>query len=135
MANINDFMTSKYLKKADLGPNGKALFTIKGGEFKNVAQENAAPDRKWILFFQETDKGFPLNKTNLVDCATALNSQDTDGWVGKKIVIYHDDNVRFKGERVGGLRVRAPAPGAAAGKAPTPPPPPAEDGPDDEAPF
>ncbi len=118
MANINDLMQSKYLKKADLGPNLAALFTVKGGELKNVAQENAAPDRKWVVSFVETEKTLPLNKTNLVDFAAAMNSQDTDGWVGKKIVVYFDENVRFKGEKVGAVRVRAPKPGSAAAAPP-----------------
>lgn len=133
MANINDFVTSKYLKKADLGPQGKALFTVKGWEFKNVAQENSAPDRKCVVYFNETDKALPLNKTNLFDFAAAMRSDDPDVWKGKKIVVYFDENVRFKGERVGGMRVRAPAPGGKG--APAPEPEPVVDGPDDDIPF
>ena len=132
MANINDFMTSKYLKKGDLGPAGKALFTVKSWEFKNVAQENAAPDRKCVVFFKETDKALPLNRTNLVDFAAAMKSEDPDVWKEKKIVVYFDESIRFKGERVGGLRVRAPAPAGKAAPAPEPEP---VDGPDDEIPF
>jgi hypothetical protein len=134
MANINDFVTSKYLKKSDLGPAGKALLTVKSWEFKNVAQENAAPDRKCVVYFKETDKALPLNKTNLFDFAKAMASDDPDVWKEKKIVVYYDENVRFKTERVGGLRVRAPAPGGAAVQQAPPPPPAAEEF-NDDIPF
>lgn len=131
MANINDFVTSKYLKKSDLGSALKALFTVKGWEFKNVAQETSAPDRKCVVYFNETDKAMALNKTNLFDFAAVMRSDDPDVWAGKKIVVYYDENVRFKSERVGGLRVRAPASG---GK-PAPEPPPVEEEMDGEIPF
>ena len=49
-----------------------------------------------------------LNSTNIHNCAQACNSQDTDDWVGKKVVLYEDPNVSFGGKLVGGIRLRAP---------------------------
>jgi hypothetical protein len=47
---------------------------------------------------------------------------DSDDWAGKKVVLYTDPNVSFKGQVVGGLRLRplktpAPAKPAATSKA------------------
>jgi len=112
MPDIKDFMTSKYLKKADLGERLQVLLTVKSAEPKNVAPEGQPQDRKLVLAFAETDKTLPLNKTNLIDTADALGSSNTDNWIGKKIVVFFDENVRFKGEKVGGVRVRRPKAGA-----------------------
>ena len=131
MPNVNDLVISKYLKKSDLGPKLKALYTVVGGQLLNVAPENAAPDRKWVVSFKETEKLLPLNKTNLFAFAAAMRNEDTDSWIGKKIVVEYDPNVAFKGKIVGGLRLRAPSTGAPVAA----PPPPEEDDLDGEIPF
>jgi hypothetical protein len=43
-----------------------------------------------------------------------FNSEDTDDWTGKKIVLYNDPNVSYAGKIIGGIRVRAPKVKAAA---------------------
>ena len=72
----------------------------------NVAKEDEAAEYKWIIGFHELDKPMVLNSTNLHVAAKVLDSDDTDDWRGKEIILYTDPNVSFKGEVVGGLRFR-----------------------------
>jgi hypothetical protein len=97
---------SKFLKQSDIGAG--ALMTVTGCERYNVAKEGAEPELKWCLTFQENDKPLVLNSTNIQICERVFGSDDTDHWVGKKIVLYVDPNVSYGGKVVGGIRVRAP---------------------------
>lgn len=107
---------SNYITKDDVGKG--LLVTVKGLVLRNVAQEEDPPEKKWCLLFQELDKPFVLNITNINLCQEAFGSDDTDDWIGKRLVLYVDPNVMYAGKRRGGIRVRAPKPGAA-----LPPPP------------
>jgi len=55
-----------------------------------------------------------LNSTNaqiIAQIAKAdrrANYEDTDSWVGLRIVLYADPNISFGGKLVGGIRARAP---------------------------
>ena len=111
MPDISSLITSKYLSKNDLGPRLAALFTIIGGEEKNVAKQGSAPEMKWTLKFKETAKEWPLSNTKLRNLAAITGSQNTDGFVGKQIVVYFDPNVKYMGNIVGGIDLRAPKPG------------------------
>jgi hypothetical protein len=101
---IGEMKESKYLKKEDVG-KGK-LVTIERLEQQNVAMENKPEELKWTAFFKEFSKGLVLNWTNLQLIARALNTEETDDWIGKQIVLYEDPNVSFGGDLVGGIRVR-----------------------------
>jgi hypothetical protein len=107
---ISEMRESKFLKQTDVG-NG-ALMTVAGCEKHNVAAQGAEPEHKWCLEFHETDKPLVLNMTNMQLCARVFGSEDTDDWKGKRIVLYTDPNVVYAGKVVGGVRVRAPKPGA-----------------------
>lgn len=102
---IGEMKDSKFLKKEDVG-TGK-LVTIASMEQQNVAMDDQPPEMKWILHFHEFDKGMALNWTNIQLIAKAVGSEETNDWVGKKIVLFEDPNVSFGGKLVGGIRVRA----------------------------
>lgn len=117
MPTIHDLKTSKFLTKADvLKP---ILVTIAGYQQVNVAMEGAAPEEKYALTFNETEKPMVLNSTNGQLIARITGSEDFDDWIGRKIVLYNDPNISFGGKLTGGIRVReprnqpAPAPAAA----------------------
>ena len=122
---------SKFLKKEDVGRG--VLATITGCVQKNVAAEGAEDEHKWCLTFQELNKPLVLNATNIQLCEQICGSDDTDHWVGKRIVLYVDPNVSYAGKLTGGIRVRKPKPTAV----PTPPPPPVatDDFDDSDIPF
>lgn len=133
----SEMRESKFLKKEDVGAG--ALMTVASCEQYNVAKEGAPPEHKWCLTFTETDKPLVLNSTNIQLCERMFGSDDTDHWVGKKIVLYTDPNVSYQGKVIGGIRVRAPKVKPAAAKlvpvAPPPPEPDFEDAGPEDVPF
>jgi hypothetical protein len=130
MPKTSDMRESKFLKKEDVGRG--VLATVTGCIRKNTAMEGADPEQKWCLTFQELDKPLVLNVTNVQLCEQIFKSDDTDEWIGKRVVLYTDPNVSYQGKLVGGIRVRAPKPSAA----PPPPPPPVTEAlTDDDIPF
>jgi hypothetical protein len=118
MPKTSEMRESKFLKQGDVGTG--VLWTVHGIERVNVAKEGAEPEYKWAMNFHESDKPLVLNSINIQLCERIFGSDDTDVWVGKRIVLYTDPTVSFQGKVTGGIRVRAPKPGAVA---PAPPPP------------
>lgn len=133
MPKTSEMRESKFLKQTDIGAG--ALMTVSACERHNVAKEGAEPEHKWCLAFEESDKPLVLNSTNIQLCERIFGSDDTDEWVGKRVVLYVDPSVSYGGKVVGGIRVRAPKKGAAAPTPPPPPPPAADDLTDDDIPF
>jgi len=132
MPKTSEMRESKFLKKEDVGAG--ALMTVESCKQHDVAKEGAPPEFKWCLSFSESDKPLVLNSTNIQMCERIFASDDTDDWVGKKIVLYTDPNVSYAGKIVGGIRVRAPKQAKAAPKAP-PPPQVTEELTDEDVPF
>lgn len=128
---ISAMMPSSYLKKEDVP--SPALVTVRKFTNENLAQDGQPEEKKWVMHFDEFDRGLVMNPTNLQLAAQAMGSDDTDDWIGHQIVLYTDPNVSFAGKLVGGLRLRAP-------KRKTAPPPPVAppvpfDDMDDDVPF
>lgn len=113
---ISHLKNSKFLAKADVEP--AILRTIAGVNAYNVAMENAPEELKHCLEFEEEGtKPMVLNTTNAQLIAQITGSDETDEWVGMKIVLYNDPSIQFQGRLVGGIRVRAPKkPATAAAK-------------------
>jgi hypothetical protein len=106
MPTINDLKQSRFLTKGDVGRG--MLLTIKGWHEENVAMSGEAEANKYCLDFEETDKPLVLNSTKGQIIAKICGAEDFDGWVGYRIVAYHDPNVSMAGRVVGGIAVRAP---------------------------
>ncbi len=106
MPKTHEMKESKFLKKEDVGTG--ALLTITGCEQQNVAKDDQDPELKWVLTFKEAEKPLILNSTNIAACERICESDDTDDWIGKQIVLYNDENVSFGGKITGGIRIRAP---------------------------
>jgi hypothetical protein len=105
MAKIGEMIESKYLKQSDLSDD--MVVTVAKVGKANVAREGDEPEYKWLIRFNELPKPMVLNSTNIKRLAKACNSDDTDEWLGKQVVLYVDPDVEFAGNVVGGLRVRA----------------------------
>lgn len=115
---ITQMMSSKYFKKEDV-EQGPILVTIKSFEEENVAPADKPQELKWVMYVEESDKGLVMNTTNLQLAAIAMGSQETDHWLGKKIVLFNDPTVSFGGKLTGGVRVRAAKkPGQSSAKVP-----------------
>ena len=97
----------KFLKYQEL--DGKEwVFTVKSFKHESIGQGDEK-ELKWVLYFEEMEKGFVLNKTNgVVICE--MYGEEMDGWVGKKISLYEKDDVEFGGKLVSAIRVRRKVP-------------------------
>lgn len=104
MPNINEMISSKYLKQADV-PD-PIIVTVQGVKQVNLAKEGEEPEWKWAIKFRELDKPMILNSTNIHVAAKICDSPEANDWKGKEIVLYTDPNVSFGGQVVGGLRFR-----------------------------
>lgn len=141
---MSDVFPSKYLK-ADIDvpdfEQGGVTYTISHAESGDVGTADN-PDYKPVLYFEETEKGLVLNKTNASTLTTMFGTDDTDDWIGKQIKLYSKD-VEYQGKMVRGIRVNsrpvaAPPPAPARPARPAAkqvaPVPPVEPG-DDDIPF
>lgn len=106
MPRTSEMIESKYLKKEEVGEDG-TIVTIAAFEKVNVALEDAPAEWKWTMSFREFDKPMVLNSTNINLCEKALGSDNTDDWIGKKVIVYNEPNISFGGKLVGGIRIRA----------------------------
>lgn len=134
MPNIREIKDSKFLRQDDCEP--AILVTITGCDQENVAKQGAEQELRWCLRFEEIEKPLVLNSTNAQIIAQITGFDDTDHWVGKKIVLYKDPNITFGGKLVGGIRARAPKnrPPQAPPRSPAPPPNPRPPAPRHQAP-
>lgn len=107
----SQMIESKYLKKEDL--DGEVIVTISKIGQGNVAMEDQPQDLKWMIRFNEFTKPMVLNSTNIQLLVKACESDDTDDWLGKEIILYVDDNVSFGGKLVGGIRIKSAKPASA----------------------
>jgi hypothetical protein len=95
---------SKFLTKDDVDP--PVLVTMGQVERFDVALAGAGPEYKWALHFDEMDKPMILNQTNINIINAVTGTDDTDNWIGKKIVLYNDPSIAYAGKVTGGIRVR-----------------------------
>ena len=89
---------SNSLKKEDLPKPAKVII-----ESIEVVEFDEGP--KLRLNFKGKEKHLICNKTNARTIAS-MHGNDTDGWVGKEIVLYNDPNVAMGDKVVGGIRVQ-----------------------------
>lgn len=103
------FFENKYIGAWDFPPGKDAVLTIdkvERGDLKVPGRSQS--NKKPVLYFRGTEKGFALNKTN---CKTIANlyGNDTRAWVGKQIAVYATQT-QFGDEKVDCLRIRPQIP-------------------------
>lgn len=104
--NIQNAFPSKWLKSGDV-EEGDLILTIREVVMEDIGS-GEQQERKPVLYFEETEKGMVLNKTN-ADTISRLHTPETDNWIGKKISIFATE-VDFAGKQTLALRVRMKAP-------------------------
>jgi hypothetical protein len=97
----SEMIASRFLRKQDLDDDTGA--TIKKVSLEDVPGDPAG--QRWVLFFRELDKGLVLNTTNIRTLEKAFGA-DSDDWRGRRVTLYIDPEITFRGEVVGGLRIR-----------------------------
>lgn len=110
---LNEAFPGKYLRSDDLGDDDVTV-TIKDCTQEMVGQGRDA-QLKLVLLFREFEKGLIINKTNATTIAK-MHGDDTDEWLGKRIVLWVNHDVQFGNEIVSAIRVRAKAPGGSAAR-------------------
>ncbi len=100
---IDQLLTSSYLKQSDV--DGEILVTVKDIKKQNVARKDEDAEYKYVLFFNEYEKGLVLNATNIKRMGKACGD-DTEDWMGQQVILYVDDTVEYGGNAVGGLRIK-----------------------------
>lgn len=106
MPRTGEMIESKFLKKEDVGEDG-TIVTVGAVTRVNVAMQGDTPEYRWTMQFDEFDKPMVLNSTNIKLAEKAFASDNTDDWIGKKIICYNDPNISFGKEIVGGIRLKA----------------------------
>lgn len=103
MPKVSEMLVSRFLKKEDLADCDDLLVTIKDVTLEDMPGESK--EQRWALHFRELPKPMILNATTIKVLAKAYGD-DSDTWAGKKVVLYVDESVQYKGQIVGGLRLR-----------------------------
>lgn len=106
-----------------------------------VADEDVSGKNRDVVHFSNNDRSLILNPTNGRRLGR-LPGDNPEKWKGRWITLYHDPNVEYQGNIVGGIRVsdKLPTP-PAEGNGPLPEPPPQRERPvrsddlDDSVPF
>jgi hypothetical protein len=112
--NINDMFPSKWLKASDIPEDGDLVLTISSVGREEIGQGDDT-DLKPVVYFEETEKGLVLNKTNAETIVT-LHGSETNAWEGRKVALFATE-VDFRGKQTLAIRIRLRKP-KAAGQAP-----------------
>lgn len=119
MPKVSEMIQSKFLRKEDFDED--MVCTIRTVKLEEM--QGGSGETRWVLYFNELQKGMVLNTTTIRVLEQAFGD-DSEHWIGKRVKVYVDPNVSFQGRVVGGLRLRTPkANGTGKHTAPTPPPP------------
>lgn len=97
---------NRFFRKEDL--TGPLPLTIAGVEKIQVGKGDDAED-KWTVFFEEDQRGVTLNKSRQEQLTEITGSTFSEKWIGKRVHLVVDPNVKFGGKKVGGLAFEAAA--------------------------
>lgn len=78
-------------------------FTVKGSVAEEIGQ---AKEILPVLYFEEDTRGLVLSSSKYNELAGAFGSRDTDKWIGRKVDVFIDWKIAFRGTK-GGMRVIA----------------------------
>jgi hypothetical protein len=106
MKSYKAYSDSKYLRQVDF-PKDTNL-TLCAAREEVVQAPGKEPKTKVVLYFDEFEKGLPLNQTNGDVLAEITGSEDPENWIGTRVVGYVNPNVVHAGKKTGGIRLRAP---------------------------
>jgi hypothetical protein len=97
---VSQMIQHKFLCKGDLDEDTPA--TIKSLKLEDMPGDGG--EQRWVVYFRKLQKGMVLNTTALRLLGQTFGDE-SDAWIGKKVVVYLDPTVLFKGQVVGGLRL------------------------------
>lgn len=99
--NVSQYIGGEFLKAENIPAEGiRAVIVDVRAE--RISEETR---KKVVLYFSGVDKALPLNNTNLT-LMISRYGEESDAWIGKKILIYRDEEIMYGGKRVGGVRIK-----------------------------
>jgi hypothetical protein len=100
-----------YINEGDLD-SGTIIATIKEIKLQEITSAGGKKDEKHVLHFVETNvKPLILSaKENFKSLEKVAGSPHIENWIGVKIEIWYNPNVKFGRETVGGVRIKPTAP-------------------------
>jgi hypothetical protein len=107
MKSYRTYNDSAYLKKEDF-PEPETL-TISEVREEEVTAPGKKPKQKIILYFDGMNKGLVLNQANGDALFELTGYDDPEKWIGTRVQVYCDPNVKYAGKKVAGIRLRKPA--------------------------
>jgi hypothetical protein len=96
---------SPYVRSADV--KAAVLLTVASVEAEELGLEDQK-EEKLVAYFAELDQGAVLGSKAVLNFFVDEFGEDTNGWVGKKVIMYKDPTIEYMGKRVGGIRFRLP---------------------------
>jgi len=104
MAKISQTFGASFFSSDDVTQQGETLTIDRVGE-GDVGKES-----RLIMYFSDSDKALPLNKTNATAIAEKYGDE-TDDWEGKPVHLYRDKTT-YQGKSTPCIRVRVPKQGS-----------------------
>jgi hypothetical protein len=100
MVKVSEAFPSKYLKGVDIGD------TRPTWRIRSYGQEDMpGGEQKWVLYFENEQKGLVLNRTNADVCAGQFGD-DLDDWIGQRVGLFTMP-INFNGKITDSIRLRA----------------------------
>ena len=109
VTSIHDNYGTRFLSAGDL--KGKEWTGEIVETHDEVFTDNGVEKTKTVVEFKNFPKPLVLNQTNALSIAKILDEDDTDDWIGGRVIV-HPDLVQFGGKIVDGVRIKAQAPEA-----------------------
>ena len=99
---------AQYLKKEDLSdPVDTELLWVKE---EKVTAPGKGTTTRLVADFEGLSKGLVLNTANCETLAEMTGTDDPNEWKDVAVQLYVDPDVTYGGKKVGGIRIRKPAP-------------------------
>jgi hypothetical protein len=99
---------AQYLKKEDLSdPVDTEVLGVKEEE---VTAPGKGTKTRLVAYFDGQSKGLVLNTANCETLAEITGTDDPNEWKDLALELYVDPDVKYGGKKIGGIRIRKPAP-------------------------
>jgi hypothetical protein len=108
MPSLNQAFPKPYITTNDLQPGQRIPVRT-----THVSYDKVGQDQKFVAFFFNVAKGFPLNKTNAMVLAKLSGSEDSEKWGNLDVVLFRT-TTNYQGRVVDCLRLEPAAPANAA---------------------
>ena len=90
---VNQMFPSQYASAADLG--GKTVIVEIGAIRSDTVHREKGEEKAFVLSLKNATKGIILSRRLALEIASAVGSDDTDHWIGKRLALYPTQTKAF----------------------------------------